>query len=351
MLTNTKLLSVKRVIFHDVPKRLTNELSGEVTLSDRESVLSDSLRGLFRERIQQQLQSNAAFNVVENVEAKSPLPSLLRQLLVGERDLFVKHSQLMARHLDRCQSGRNPAGLLGLVEGKCGDAVCYCILKLERDEGIRLQTKSIDGGRTFDLEYLRDLFLTKNTRLFKSGFFVLETFEGRDMVVGKVCDQQTGTRSQKSMASFFLSDFLGCRYMDDSKVETRDFFEAAESFLQRRIKDPLLQVSIQNHLLSELVSNRTSIDPRVFARDYLPAGLKQEFLVFLREQHIGTGPFLKNTELIDLKLQRIIVKLRSGIQIQGSKKDMHEKVLIENALGENVRIEIIDKMEWYGPRI
>ncbi len=76
---------------------------------------------------------------------------------------------------------------------------------LERDEGARL--KKNHRSHFIDIESVRDLMLTKKTRLYKVGlFFDREEFNAE--FDGYVCDNQLSTESTIGVAKFFLERFL-----------------------------------------------------------------------------------------------------------------------------------------------
>jgi hypothetical protein len=61
------------------------------------------------------------------------------------------------------------------------------VLKLEREQGARVELAVTSGGRTFSVQHLRDLMLTERTKVFKVGLFV-QTGADLASIDGAVCD-------------------------------------------------------------------------------------------------------------------------------------------------------------------
>jgi len=81
------------------------------------------------------------------------------------------------------QSGINSKGLLSVIFCKVDGRHSLAILKLEREEGVRLKTTTLAGKQTYDLDLIKELMLTGKTKLFKLGLFVqpgntMENIEG-----------------------------------------------------------------------------------------------------------------------------------------------------------------------------
>jgi len=70
---------------------------------------------------------------------------LVRDLLKGVKR-FVGHSQPMAQHLHSIQTGVNPGWLLAVIEYRVGTRTAFAILKLEREEGVRIEQSNKLAG-------------------------------------------------------------------------------------------------------------------------------------------------------------------------------------------------------------
>lgn len=164
------LLDVGKIIVHDVPRRRAGDKPITPTFSEVESPANVELRNFVRERVIDTLTARA-FPVRFTPASTSPVPALIEGQLAAPPKPFVKMSQVAAQHLYDSQTGANPAGLLVVLRGTLGNVSALGLMKLEREEAIRLNQEKVGGRRTFNLEHLRDLMLSKKTRVFKTGLF------------------------------------------------------------------------------------------------------------------------------------------------------------------------------------
>jgi hypothetical protein len=214
-------LQVKRVIVHEVPYHLAAGASAEPVLSEVESPIDQEVRNFFRERIADNLGSSA-YDVEFDASSTSPMPRLVLDGLSTTTTTFVEMSQEMARHLCLCQKGNSPEGLLTVCEVAVASHRGIAVLKLEREQGARVELAATPGGRTFSVQHLRDLMLTERTKVFKVGLFV-QTGEDLASIDGAVCDTQRSYDG--TVAHFFLEQFLGCRLREKPELTTKRFFE------------------------------------------------------------------------------------------------------------------------------
>ncbi len=155
---------ISSVMIHDVP-RGHDDTTGLV-LTDAPIELDDQLRNYFQSKIAESLRKRGIAVAFDSFKDRT-VYSAIGQILRDSNDL-VQQSQLIAQRLHAIQTGVNPPGLLVVIFGVDDDKPAVSILKLEREEGIRFQVNEVDGRRTVDLQFLRDLTLTNKTKVFKT---------------------------------------------------------------------------------------------------------------------------------------------------------------------------------------
>lgn len=79
---------------------------------------------------------------------------------------------------------------------------CVSVIKLEREEGVRVRLDLVDGQRVIDLEFLRDLTLTDKTKVFKTSILVLDDADITASLYGAVSDDQRGRIEGGGVANF-----------------------------------------------------------------------------------------------------------------------------------------------------
>jgi 37-kD nucleoid-associated bacterial protein len=330
-------LDVQLVIVHEVP---VHDDGMSPLLSEVESDLTPDVQGYFRDKIKGSLRETA-YPVVFDPDARSPVPDLVRTHLSSDGDNFVLMSQEAARHLFGVQTRRNPGGLLVVVSGQLGAAPCLAILKLEKEQGVRLREETRDGKRTFNLQHLRDLVLSERARVFKVGLFLPDR-DSPDGVAGRVCDTQRGRLSDVAVARFFLVDYLGCRLQRDPQVTTQEFFSTAEQFINERVSDPEKQAKYDAALITVMGSAQPIFSPDDFIRDHLEGDDRRAFRAHLREHEMAARPFPKDTTLIKSALRRVRMAFRGGASVSYPPEALNETVKVIT-LGENrAKVEIED---------
>ncbi|MHB8294362.1 MAG: nucleoid-associated protein [Acidimicrobiales bacterium] len=333
-------LRVKRVIVHEVPYHLASGASAEPELSEVESPLSTEVRNFFREKIAGSLGS-AAYDVEFDASTTSPLPRLVLDNLTAKTTSFVAMSQEMAQHLYLCQKGNSPEGLLTVCEVDVADCHGVAILKLEREQGARVELADTPAGRTLSVQHLRDLMLTERTKVFKVGLF-LQTGADLDSIDGAACDTQKGYDG--TVAHFFLEQFLGCRLREQPELTTKRFFEATERFINEEVSEPEKKAQYQVALLAELNGTRDKVSVRAFANNSFAVQDRQAFMDQMDQAQLPKTGFDKDTHLVRAHLRRIQMAFESGVAVLASPENIGEQVLITDLPNGQTRVEVTDRL-------
>jgi len=343
-------LRIEKVIIHDIPRHKAGEGGIGPVLSEVESNLTQELRNYFKERINWSVTSSNARDVAFDSSTTSLVPNLVCECLNNGGQEFIDISQQIARHLFNIQSGINSKGLLAFVVCSLEGWNALAILKLEREEGIRLLTTTIDGKHTFNLDLIKQLMLTGKTKLFKIGLFVqigttVETIEG------VVCDYQRGFTPTSEIADFFLSKFLGCQLSIVPDVATKRFFLTSEQYFNEEIIDPALRGQYLTHLFSELTSQRGTVNPRTFAEDNLHDTDRQQYLTYLEEHDAPSTVFNKDTNLIDSRIKIMSLQFQCGASIVAPNDVFQDRVRLTQLETGDTRAEITDRVKHIGSKI
>ncbi len=335
-------LTIKRIIIHEVPRHMRSDTTSTPTYSEVESPLDNQLRVFFTEKLIETVGSSSAYQVEFDPAATSPVPHLVRTFLAGSSVDFVAMSKQIAKHLHDAQGGVSPGGLVTVVDCDAAGKKAIGILKLEKEEGVRLSQTTHQGKLTFDVSYIRDLILTRKTKLFKVGYFA----PGEDGdPEGTVCDEQRGYMPRIEIAGFFLTTFLGCRLLEDPRVTTKHFFMAAQDFFNEQLQDPAERTEALTHLLSEITSQRARINVRQFARDYLPASQRQPFVDYLKSVGITSETIRKDISLIESQTKKMALEFESGVAVVGNRDAFAEHVTVTQSRDGAARVVVTDKLK------
>ncbi|HHY95281.1 MAG TPA: nucleoid-associated protein [Firmicutes bacterium] len=331
-----RLLQIARLVIHDIPRKLGGETAGLV-LSDVESELDEETRRFLQHRMISVASPPNAFRVRFDRDSTSPVPTQVECLLRSEGEL-VPVSRILAQYLNKLQTGVNSAGILVVAECRIGSDLVVGIMKLERDEGVRVEPSHKDGLRAFTVIQTRNLIMTSRTKVFKLAIFAMVASE----IVGIVCDQQRGYRPTREVAEFFLR-FLGCQLLEEPSVTTRRFYQAAENFVNSLDCRAELKYRYMLHVASELMSGEAVLVPETFARRFLELEHQQAFCTCLDHEGLRR-PLLKDLSLIEARLERQVLQFRD-VLISGRTEAIREKVEVEDLPDGRTRAVVVDYLE------
>jgi hypothetical protein len=250
----------------------------------------------------------------------------------------VAHSQAIALHLHACQNAVNPGGLLVCALGAIDKMPTVAILKVEKEEGVRVQQTHIDGKLSIDLAHLRDLVLTKKTRVFKVA--VLAAGPVPDRVSGLAYDSQLGENANRDVAQFFLRKFLSCKFQEEPAEQTKRLNRAGQDFVNQDVTDPELQARYELQFMAALQAETSVFRPQDFARDFLKPADRKKFMDRIAANLLPATEIPKDLTLIAGTLKRMKMTMESGLAITAP-PDVFDKDVKVNRQDDNVaRISI-----------
>lgn len=309
-------LQIRRVIFHDIPRKRPGQAQAP-TLSEIECTIDRSKIELLKGKLVRVLGSSAAYELEFDPETKSPLPSLITDLVAVNltSTRFVTPSQEMAAALLERQPGSASAGLLALVSCIVSGRHGIALMKLEREEGAQLKLSEHGGKKTFEMSVLDDLVLTDGTKLFKSALFVHSGPAKEDVSV-IACDGQRSYTWTDELAQFWMR-FLGCRLREAPRITTKRFFDATLKYVNSEVDDgePELKNDLYDHVVSQMKSQKAIFSPMKFIETYVPQQHRQPFRDFLQQQHVATKQFNLDTSEIKSHLKRRLLQTSAGVRI------------------------------------
>jgi 37-kD nucleoid-associated bacterial protein len=305
-------VSVKNIIFHDVPVNAKNAIVQPV-LTDEETVADAKRVPLLETRIRGVLGGGAAYPIEFQPGSASPVPQAVRLLTDpnAAADCLILESRKMASFLFDLQVGTVSAGLLCVLKVTAGLRRGVAIMKLDRERGADLHLTGTSGHRAFEMAVLDSLVLTDGTRLFKSALF-LEGPAGS--IEAAASDNQNSVNRSSDVAQFWLK-FLGCKFVVDPRISTQQWFDASVAFVNDIVADPVQKNVLYAHLVSEMKSNRASVAPKKFITDCVKTELQQEYSDFLKDRNVSLQRFPKDTADIDAKLNRLSYHTKEGVTV------------------------------------
>lgn len=303
-------LTIVRAIVHEIPKQLTG--SGRTTkpdLSDEESPIDIKMRSLLQRRMTQTLGGKHAFDLTFLEKSESPVPGVVRGCTGSSKKRvdFIEESRRIANYLFELQDATNSGGLLCVLDCLVRDLRAFCILKVERESGARVNPTKKKGKHIIQMSVITDLILTTNARLFKSALFLRTGKENDDFLIRASDKQQPDIEIAR-----FWRLFLGCEFKRSGRISTKRYLELNREYIDRFVSDPVEKAAWWQSILSELSSHKKAITPRLHIEQYVPEDHQQAFEEYLKENEFSLNKFPLDTSAIDKEIRRISFRGEKG---------------------------------------
>jgi hypothetical protein len=336
---NISDFDLSEFIVHEVPK----PSGGQPILSDIGQPIPLEIKNYFCERINDTLQKGG-IDVVADPDTESPVPEQIFNT-ISDPATFVGGSRIMASHLYEQQTARNPGGLLTVITGTLRESPCLYVLKVEKEEGVRIAQDNVDGHIRFSIEHLRELMLTQKTRLFKAGAITLPGDEWSTLT-GTVSDSQQGAGSNRNVAQFFLR-FLGFKYAEQPTVLTERIYHITTEFINDSDDSAETKARYQVALVSELQSQDDVFVPLTFATKHLDLPRRQQYMNRIQAANLPGGQIPKDISQIERKLAKIAMTFDSGVSVIASSDQLGDGKPVRLSTDDDGldRIEIIGRLK------
>jgi hypothetical protein len=229
-------LSIGRLIIHEVFARGADKALVQPTYGTQPLVLPQDARDALQSRITNALgQSSHGVEMTIRDFGVDSTWHKAKEIIEsqGNDPVFINLSQNIAIKLAVAQSNRTiPAGIVVLIEGTCSNPArsFMCVIKAEPHGGF---TKRQNNGQ-LTLEYLKDLILTPQAKLYKIGAFLRQdpaAATAQNPTAGWrafLFDDNITVGNKLSAAHYFLDNFLGLEFPSNSAFQTRQFDLAPE---------------------------------------------------------------------------------------------------------------------------
>lgn len=316
------------LVIHELPRGGSSDAP---TLTSSRVRLEAGLNDYFQDKIRTSLAKRGV--AAQADQTRDVTVARAARKAVGQPRQLLQTSRTIASHLHGIQTGRNPPGLLAVALGTCGTQDVLAVLKLEREEGVRYTVTLARGRAKVDLELLRNLTLTKKTKVFKTAL----VWKNGCQLVGVVSDDQSGRAYGNSVAGFFLADFLGFQLRDDPEQATKAFVQAVEAFINEDVDSPHGKADYLVALIAELHAQ----DPVLSATDFLAHNIHEEDQPALDARLRTAGvpldaPFHKSAEIARRSFRMRFAA--SGMLLTGTEEALRDHVVMPDVAGGDVRI-------------
>ncbi len=330
-------LIVQRVVLHEVYKRrhdgalITPRYAGQLV-----DLPADAM-DVFKERVVDAMGAVSQSMEMDLAEAGAESAVAIASSLLGKADrAFITDSAKFADKLATAQVPKNlPGGMLIVFNGTVNAAShpFVAVIKAEKQTGFR--------ERGTSLQFLRDLFLTPASKLYKIGFFVREGAAARTLPQGWrafVYDSHMTTANRDGAAKYFFELFLGCRIPENSAFLTRAFFEHTREFIRELAVDPEVKDDLLTSLYTYLKVDQTpTIQVNNFSTAYLPTGKQDDYRNFMQAKDFPLTAVQKDTTDIKGQLRKRRVRFSGSIELTAPPESFKDLITLETVSADGAK--------------
>ncbi|MHB8132342.1 MAG: nucleoid-associated protein [Mobilitalea sp.] len=334
-------LVVNRIIIHEIFKRVESDHPSIPAYGDSLLIMSSKAMQALQQRLVEALGNNS-HSIEMDINDRRPdgIPNFTKDLYqMGDAEFIIK-SRYVAEKLSEAQvSMQIPGGIVIIINGTSGvnKYPCCAIIKAEVHTGFHKKEKN--GG--ISAEYLSDLFLTPQQKLYKIGFFLYTKNETKVLIY----DHNMTRLETKQAAKYFYESFLGCKIADSSKIITQNFFILTGEFINGLDIETEKKLDYQDNLYSYLKNkNDSTLSISEFSEKYLDLDHRDTYNTYMLEAAFPPIAIVKELDLIKNKLRRRKISFSSGVTIQRSSGNLKEVVSVIESSEESTTIKISGKI-------
>ena len=334
-------ISIDQVVIHEIFKRGPNRELVDPVFGDQKIILDTEALTALRDRLIKALgQSSRCMEMDFQKVDEGSAVHIAKQLL-DAGDKFAQVSRTVALNLAGAQTRQDlPGGIVVVLTGTAGvpSKRFVCKLKAEPHNGFTRVT----AAGVISLQFLKDLILTPQTRLYKIGCFVeLDRNAAVDISLTSnwkafIYDETMSTSNKLSAANYFYNGFLGLKFPHNSAARTKEFHDFTKDFIKGLDISPARKNDLLNALITYLKVDQTpSIQVAEFSQTYLPEPeIRDGYEGFMTEKNFPMSAINKDLAYVENSLKFRKLTFSQGIKLTGPADQFAEKINIEQILSD-----------------
>lgn len=335
MSVDFSLLKIKKVIAHEVFPP-TQAGATEPTLSDNLITLDPSGLSELQDRLTNVLGKESKSTPMEITKKDTGSCFYFSKSCI-ESDFITNSKKIAVKHTDIHTNRGWPGGLIVVIEATITSAKipCVFIVKAEKQSGYN---KTMNNNN-ITLEFLSDLFLTPQSKLYKVGVFIFPATEEKAVLFDSNLSGSTNA------AQYFYQAFLGLKIPETNKSYTKQFFELTTQFIQEMEVSTEEKIEYQQALYNELKVNKNNdFQSSDFANKTFTQDQADNYLDFLDNQNFPSHAIIKDIALIANKLKIRRLNFSSNVKITAPLDKFDNFVKIIDSNDQETTIKIIGKL-------
>lgn len=333
-------LTLQRIIFHEVYRRQDDRRPQPPSYGAQVVQLGQEALDELRDRIVTATgsQSQSMDMTIAKFGADSAIAAASDLANAPDDAGFVQASLRVADLLTSAQTSRIiPGGVLAVFTGLAGNPQLPIVgyIKAELHGGFR-------RGANMTVEYLRSLFMTPQTKLYKIGLFAYDGGPTRALPEGwtaSVYDNQMTATNRDGAARYFFESFLGLELPKSAARMTRKFWEQTTAFIKTAPVTEEQRADLLTGLYTYLRVDQTpNVEVATFANNYLDAALRDGYRNHMRNEGFPANAVAKDLSDLQGKLKRRRVLFTRDVQL----------IAPAAAFGDLIQIETIPSADGAG---
>lgn len=338
-------LVIQRTIIHEIFKRTDAHTPVDPSYGMQAIQLDAAARDALQQRITEAL--GHASHGLEMSIRKTGAESVwekVRQIVDTPDDeaTFITTSQRIAASLSDAQVSRTiPSGIVVVVHGTVGypGIPFICIIKAEPHGGF---TRKVGTTGQLMLEFLKDLILTPQAKLYKIGAFVCrEVNEATDENPSGgwrafIFDDLITAGNKQSAAQYFYDTFLGLAFPSNSAWQTKQFHSLTKEFIRSANVTDETKSDLLGALTTYLkVDQGGTIQVNQFATTYMNAAeLRDAYSSYMQSKDFPVAAIQKDISEVKGALRDRKVTFSTNIRLIGPSEQFQDRVSIRTIDGD-----------------
>lgn len=254
---------------------------------------------------------------------------------------FVNLSQNIASRLAAAQTNRTiPGGIVVVIDGTCGNPTrsFMCVIKAEPHGGFT--KRQADGQLT--LEYIKELILTPQSKLYKIGAFLRQDPEASTAQEPHkgwrafLFDDLITQGNKLSAAQYYYESFLGLAFPSNSAFQTKQFHALTKDFIRNANINSEKKIDLLNALTTYLKTDQAAtIQVDQFSQDYLgDAQLQDAYTAYMQQKNFPATAIHKDLSEVQSQLRLRKLTFGHDIKLTAPADQFESYVRIESIDGD-----------------
>jgi hypothetical protein len=330
-------LRIHKIIAHEIFHRnedreiVAPKYSNDFTKLDQNGLI------VLQERIINVL-GNESYSIemtIDQYDTNSTFDICMR-LLDFNDEHFKELSRELPNKLAQAQTSRKiPGGVVVAFKGLIGQSNhrFIGIIKAEVHSGFSI----IEKGDKLLLNFLSDLLLTPQQKLYKIAIFIEKKYKGNSKILNTpdnfkvfIFDHNMTRLETQQAAQYFYETFLGCSFSPSNKKLTSDFYHKTKEYIDSLTLEEEKKIDLNTGLYTYLkVSQKSIVEVVEFAEEYVEEKNRDEYMHFMYDQGIPTHAIKKDLTYLKYKLKRRNLKFTSNVKIIAPSEQFDDLVNIK----------------------